>query len=627
MCGICGIIHDDPSRPVDIEILKVMNRTMTRRGPDDEGYFLGRGSGLGIRRLSIIDVAGGHQPFSSERGDIHTICNGEIYNFKEIRGELEAKGHTFRTRSDVEILPHLYEEYGVDFLDRLNGMFGLGLWDETHRCLILARDRMGEKPVYWTHQRGMFVFGSELKAILAHPEVRPSIDRLSLSKYLAYEYIPAPNTIFDGIQKIEPGHLVVLKDGVVSVRKYWDIPIGKEMKTITEEDATAQLLHLIKLSVRRRLMSDVPLGAFLSGGIDSSTVVAMMSQIIDPKKIRTFSIAFEEASFDESSHARKVARHFGTDHRERLCRPLNLLNLLPQVVSFLDEPLGDASIIPTFALSKFTREYVTVALSGDGGDELFAGYQTFGAERLMQIYHLLPNFIRQRIIEPLVRRLPSQDKDLSLDFKSKQFIKAAHEDWPVRHIVWVGSFSPAEQERLLAHDLPEGIFEDALLHAKAVDADSSGNRLLYLYKKLYLAEDVLTKVDRASMAASLESRAPFLDHELVEFVTCLPYRFKMRGMTTKYILKKAVGPLLPKGVASRSKKGFSIPVAKWLKGPLKEMMLDILDKERIRREGFFRPEEVQYLVNNHLSGRFDNRKKLWTLMMFEMWLEKWLNNP
>ncbi len=623
MCGICGIIHHDLSRPVDREVLAAMNRTLVRRGPDDEGFFLDQGAGLAMRRLSIIDVSGGQQPMISEDGSIVAVCNGELYNFQSIREELEAKGHVFTTRSDAEILPHLYEEEGADFVARLNGMFGLALWDKRTRTLLIARDRMGQKPLYWTQQEGRFLFGSELKAILAHPSVDRSVDRANLAKYLAYEYVPAPHTICEGIFKLEPGQLLVLRDGVISTRFYWDVPTGYEAHGITVDEAAEELTRLMALSVQRRLLSDVPLGLFLSGGLDSSSICAMMARFMPPQDIKSFSIAFSEKSFDESSFARQVAEHFGTDHRERTVTPAELQGLLPEVMAFLDEPLGDASIIPTFALARFTREHVTVALGGDGGDELFAGYPTFQAEKYAATYRRLPAFLRRGCIEPIARRLPVSDENISFDFKVKQFLKGANIEAMARHFFWMGSFAPAEQATLLAFDPHADIFDDlGNIERRALTA-SPGNRLLYAYMKLYLAEDILTKVDRASMGCSLEARAPFLDHEVVEFVARLPYAFKLHGTTMKYLLKKAMDPLLPKGIAHRSKKGFGIPVAKWVKGPLKSMVCDLFAPDKIRREGFFRPEAIASLLDDHFAGRVDNRKKIWTLLIFEQWLERW----
>ncbi len=622
MCGICGIIHDDPERPVDRGVLEAMNRTMTHRGPDDKGFFYGRGSGLAMRRLSIIDVEGGHQPLLSEDGRVVAICNGELYNFKELRRELESRGHLFRTRSDAEILPHLYEERGAGLVDPVNGMFGLAVWDEKERSLVLARDRMGEKPLYYARAGKSFLFGSELKAILAHPEVVRRIDRSSLAKYLAHDYVPAPHTIIEGVAKLEPGQLLVWRAGRLEKKNYWDLPRAAEAY-VGEEEAASELLRLLEKSVAIRLASDVPLGVFLSGGIDSSSVLAMMARVRRPEEIKTFSISFAEKSFDESSWARRVAAHFGTEHRERMCTPAELLKLMPKVAELLDEPFADASIIPTYALAKFTREHVTVALGGDGGDELFAGYPTFQAERAAGLYAALPSFVRRGFIDRIVGLLPVSDENISFDFKVRRFIKGAAVPGPARHIVWLGAFSPAEQRDLFAVDPPGGVFEDAARHWESGAGFSRGNRLLYTYKKLYLAEDILTKVDRATMGVSLESRAPFLDHELVEFVAKLPYRMKLKGFTMKHLLKKAVGPLLPEGVAGRAKKGFGVPVAKWVKGPIREMVLDCLSVDRIKREGIFRAGAVSGIIKDHMSGRENSAKKIWSLLMFERWLERW----
>lgn len=623
MCGICGIIYDDPSRCVDKAVLARMNRTMYHRGPDDEGYFVGRGSALAMRRLSIIDVTGGHQPMSSESGHVQAVVNGELYNYRELREELKARGHVFHTHSDAEVLPHLYEEHGADLVTRINGMFGLAVWDEANRTLVIARDRMGQKPLYWSYTGGALVFASELKAILEYPEIERRIDHSSMAKYLAYEYVPAPHTIFEGINKLEPGHLLRYSDGKMTVRSYWEVPLGGERIGLTEEEASKEFLRLFERSVERRLISDVPLGVFLSGGIDSSSVVAMMVGRMPARDVKTFSIAFEEPSFDESSFARQVADHFGTDHREELVRPKDLIALLPQVISLLDEPFADASIIPTYALSKFTRRSVTVALGGDGGDELFAGYPTFQAERISTWYRGLPRAIKQYVVEPICKRLPVSDENISFDFKVKQFLKGADIRGITRHMVWMGSFSQSELADLLVRQPPVDVFEDARRHSADARDASDGNAILYAYKKLYLAEDILQKVDRASMGVSLEARAPFLDHEIVEFVARLPYRMKLSGFTMKHILKRSVGDLLPKGIAGRGKKGFGVPVAKWIKGPLRSMALDLLSEERIMREGYFRPETVRKLLDDHFAGRVDNRKKLWTLIMFQKWHDRW----
>ncbi|MFH1873677.1 MAG: asparagine synthase (glutamine-hydrolyzing) [Pseudomonadota bacterium] len=622
MCGICGILHAHSAYNVQASVLEAMNETMRHRGPDDAGVYVKGSTGLAMRRLSIIDVAGGHQPLANEDGSIQAILNGEIYNYKELREELEAHGHHFKTNSDTEVLPHLYEELGEDCIDKLNGMFGLAIWDEKKRKLILARDRIGKKPLYYTMQNTLLLFASELKAICAHPEIKREIDAISLSKYLAYEYVPAPRTIFRNIFKLEEGHILIWEDGKTTKKQYWNIPV-REFERIKLTDAQDSLKDLLYCSVKRRLMSDVPLGVFLSGGIDSSIITYLMSTILPPEQIKTFSIGFSEKSFDESSYARLVASHFGTDHHEQECSAQDLLSLLPEVQNFLDEPLGDSSIIPTYALSKFTRQHVTVALGGDGGDELFAGYPTFIADNYAKYYRFVPGLIRNNIVRPLVAKLPVNDDNISFDFKVKQFVKGAGLKEAERHFIWIGSFSPKELEKLFGVKQMIDVFDNVKHHLKIAHTASPGNQLLYLYNKLYLNEDILVKVDRASMGCSLEVRAPFLDYHVVDFVSRLPYSMKLHGSTMKYLLKKTFGHILPPGVANRPKKGFGIPVAKWLKGPLKQMAQDLLHPAKIKAEGFFDPNEVARLLTDHLSNKVDNRKKLWTLMMFEMWLERW----
>jgi len=481
---------------------------------------------------------------------------------------------------------------------------------------------MGQKPLYWTRRNGSLVFGSELKAVLASSEGW-SVDRASVARYLAYEYVAAPHTIFEGVYKLEPGQMLVYEDGRVSLKYYWQIPIGEEDATADEGAACEALREHLARSVKRRLMSDVPLGVFLSGGIDSSTMVAMMSGQMPSKDIKTFSIAFQERSFDESSYARRVAGFFDTDHREELCTPKDLIELMPKVTDILDEPFADASVIPTYALSRFTRKHVTVAIGGDGGDELFAGYPTFQAERAAAWYLGLPRGLRRRVIEPAAGWLPVSDENISFDFKVRSFLRGVERRDASRHVVWMGSFADSELGELLEGGLSCDVYEDARRYAEIFRPSRGGNDMLFSYMKLYLAEDILTKVDRASMAVSLEARAPFLDHELVEFVARLPYRMKLSGFTMKSLLKKAVGGLLPKGIAGRGKKGFGIPVAKWIKGPLRKMTLDLLSEGRLKDDGYFRPEVVSRLLDDHFAGRADNRKRIWTLIMFQKWLDRW----
>ncbi len=626
MCGICGIIHKDLSKPIDQKIIRAMSDSLQHRGPDTEGFHIEEGVGLAVKRLAIIDVQNGNQPVYNNDKSIIAIVNGEIYNHKDLRNKLSGKGISFRSNSDAEVVPHLYEKHGIDFASHLNGMFAIAIWDARERQLILARDRMGQKPLYYTTINNSLIFGSELKALIVHPDFKRDIDREALSKYLAYEYIPSPKTIFKNTSKLEAGTYLIFKNGTITIKKYWDIPI-KDFNSYkgSFNDAKAELLELLANSVKRRLMSDVPLGIFLSGGVDSSSITALMSKYTDPERINTFTIGFHEKSFDESSYARLVASKYKTNHKEKYCTPGTMLDVVPKIVDFLDEPLGDASIIPTYLLSQFTKEHVTVALSGDGGDELFAGYPTFQAAKLIKYYELLPKSMRKNFLEPLINKLPVSTDNFSFDFKLKRFINSSNIIMPHRHFAWMGSFNKFDQASLLIdNSFNDHIYEDVDRYITDSQTDNTDLQALYLYKKLYLQNDLLTKVDRASMACSLEARAPFLDHELVEFVSKLPYEWKIKGLTTKYILKEAMRPYLPKTIIKRSKKGFGIPVAKWLKGPLKELTLDLLAPDKLKREGLFNVDYVQKLIDEHYRGSVDRRKKLWTLLIFEMWLSKWM---
>ena len=628
MCGIAGIL--ERGRPIDREALARMAGAIRHRGPDDDGFHVadstdgGPSVGLAFRRLSIIDLAGGHQPMCNEDETVWIVFNGEIYNFQELRDELRGKGHRFRTNSDTETIVHLYEEMGADCVQRLNGMFGFALWDARARKLLLARDRMGKKPLYWTQTARGLLFGSELKALLEHPDCPTALDRAALAKYLAYEYVPAPHSIFQGVHKLPAAHVLEWQDGRVQVRRYWDLRFDHSGPVRSAADWAGELHARLRESVRLRLMSDVPLGVFLSGGIDSSTVVALMAELMPPASIKTFSIGFEDPSFDESAHARTVAQHFGTDHREEILAPRTLVDILPEVARFLDEPFADASIVPTYLLSKFTRRHVTVALGGDGGDELLAGYPTFPADRAARFYRL-PRAVHERLVWPLVSRLPVSTDNFSLDFKVKQFLRGARYGQALRNQVWLGAFDAEEQSGLLNGGL-DGIdpYDDLTRAAREVSAADPVERLIALYCRFYLADDILVKADRASMATSLEVRAPFLDYTLVDWLGTMPSNLKLHGMTTKYILKKAMADRLPPGIAARGKKGFGIPVAKWFKGELRELACDTLSEARIRDQGLFEWPAVSRLLDDHFKGVRDNRKQLWTLFMFQLWYDEYV---
>jgi asparagine synthase (glutamine-hydrolysing) len=632
MCGILGIINLDRARPADEQTARAMAAALRHRGPDDEGFYFKGQVALGMRRLAIIDLAGGHQPISNEDGSVWVVFNGEIYNFQALRAELEARGHRFRTHSDTEVLVHLYEEHGDALVDHLNGMFAFALWDERRERLLVARDRMGEKPLYFgllkSGESRAFVFASELKSLLLHPAAERRLNLSALRKYLGYEFVPSPHTMIAGVRKLRPAHRLIFERGEWREERYWQLSYDAAKLRLSEEEASEEVRRRLREAVRLRLIADVPLGVLLSGGIDSSSVAALACEAA-AGRVKTFSIAFDEPSFDESHYARDVAAHLGTAHDEQRFTEREMLEVVPEIPRLLDEPLGDGSLIPTYLLSRFTRRHVTVALGGDGGDELFAGYPTYLAHRLADYYRGLPSLLRQRVIEPAVARLPVSTENLSFDFRAKRFVRGAALPTGTRHTVWMGSFD-AEHQRLLL--TPEVLAacpdEEAFAEVRAYDHPRGANgpngvdvieQMMKLDATHYLSECVLFKVDRASMAASLEVRAPFLDHTFVEFVTRLPLDLKLRGLTAKYILKRAMRERLPKFVAARPKKGFGMPVAKWVKGELRPLVRDTFSPERIQRRGLFNPAYIGQLLDEHESGRADHRKLIWTLLMFELW--------
>jgi asparagine synthase (glutamine-hydrolysing) len=506
-------------------------------------------------------------------------------------------------------------------------MFAIGIWDGKRNRLVLARDRLGKKPLYYSAINGAFLFASELKAIMLYPAFSRKVDPLSLMKYLFYEFIPCPHTIFKDTKKLPPASYLVWNEGGMEVKQYWSpFDSQKVEEKVSETEATLRITELLRQSVKRRLISDVPLGIFLSGGIDSGTVTAL-AQEEDPGKIETFSIGFEDPSFDESRYALLASKHLGTKHHEQTMRPTDLLNLVPRLPDILDEPMADASILPTYLLSKFTREYVKVALGGDGGDELFAGYPTYLAhkfarqyERLAAPFHPMFTF--------LGNLLPVSDNNISFDFKVKKFLSGIGYSDSIRNFIWLGSFSFPDLRQVLSSEISpqfdqNRLVEEILAHERAFPLTDRTSLLQFLDLKLYLQEAILVKVDRASMACSLEVRAPFLDYEFVEFVIGLPSSFKLKGFTSKHILKSAMEPFLPKEVIHRKKKGFGVPIAKWVKGPLKELFGDLLSPDRIGREGFLNPKYVTPLLQDHLVNRKDNRKQLWTLLVWELWVNRY----
>ncbi|MBN1944682.1 MAG: asparagine synthase (glutamine-hydrolyzing) [Bradymonadales bacterium] len=628
MCGIAGVLLPTEEWVPEKQVT-TMTETLRHRGPDGSGFYRNKGVALGHRRLNVIDIEGGAQPMSNEDDTIWVTYNGEIYNFQELRQQLESLGHRFRTRSDTEVLVHGYEQWGDDVVCHLVGMFAFALWDGRQRRALLARDRMGQKPLFYAHlQDGRLLFGSEAKAIVAHPDVPPAVNEEALAAYLTHEYLPGTLCMFAGLSKLLPGHRLVYQSGSIRIDRYWDIPFD-EHPYQNAAQAEQAFLDAFDTSVRLRLIADVPLGVFLSGGIDSSAVAAIAIRHRPAETVQTFSIGFEDKSFDESHMARLVARSLGTCHHERLFGVDALLDTLPKVLDKLDEPFGDASLLPTYLLSAFTRESVTVALGGDGGDELWLGYPTFKAEAPARLYRRLPLGIR-RLVERQAAGLSVSTRNFSFDFLVKSFLRAANQPEPLRHMLWLASAIPGSADDPLASPLRRRYPMETVL-SFATDAFHSApnrstglQRLSYQYARTYLAEDILTKVDRASMAVSLEARSPFLDHRVVEVIANMPAGMKLRGgLISKYLLKKAFLGALPFTVLTRKKKGFGIPIARWLKGPLRERMCDLLASGRLKRAGFLKPQVVDRLVEEHLRGRRDNRKMLWTLLSFEMWRDRY----
>src|SRR5262249_28145040 len=572
----------------------------------------------------------GEQPTYNEDRSIAVVLNGEIYNYRKLRTDLEKRGHTFRSASDTEVLPHLYEQYGHEMVNHLNGMFAFALWDGKRRRLFLARDRLGEKPLYWGVFDNTLLFASEPKVLLAHPAVKPSLNLQALRQYLSFDYVAAPLSIYEGINKLQAAHSLTLEDGRVEIQKYWQLSYKKTEPVPSEGEAAEHLRGLLGDAVRMRLVSDVPLGILLSGGIDSSTVAALAVPG-STETVRTFSISFAEASFDESLYARAVAKYLGTDHHEERFSADLAANLVSEIGAWMDEPFSDPSLLPTYLLSRFTRKHVTVALGGDGGDELFAGYPMYLGHQMAQWYNKVPRLIRRGLVEPLVHLLPVKTKNLSFDYRARRFVAGAYHDPVSRHHMWFGSFTPGEQDELLSAPVKEAsdgdIYRDARRISETCDSNDMIERMQSIDTELYLAEDILAKVDRASMAVSLEVRAPFLDPRVAEYAASLPGNYKLRGRKSKYILKRAVADLVPKFVTRRGKKGFGVPVAEWLNKKLRPLARDLLAPERIHRAGLFDSAQVTRLLDEHQAGVANHRKPLWTLLMFELWHESFIETP
>jgi asparagine synthase (glutamine-hydrolysing) len=629
MCGICGIVHVDGAPAVDGRVVAAMARAMTHRGPDQEGLHVEPRVGLGSRRLSIIDVAGGRQPIANEDESMFIVFNGEIYNYRELRLFLEHKGHRFRTHSDTEVILHLFEEYGDDVVEYLNGIFAFAIWDRRRNELFAARDRMGVKPFYYARTRQGLTFGSELRVVLANGEVDRQLDLAALNEYLSFEFVPTPRTMLKGVERLPAAHTLRSDGRTVTVRPYWTPSLARSesQPPVQWREFAARLEETLSDAVREELVSDVPVGVLLSGGIDSSAIASFMVGA-HPGTVDSFSVAFDEPSFDESRYAQTVSKHLGTRHHELRLTSRMAADVVPRIADVMDEPLGDASFIPTYLLSKFASEHVKVVLGGDGSDELFGGYPTLVAHRLIEYYErTVPRVFRTYAIPKLLPLLPVSFDYFSRDFKIRRFLSGRGVPLEARHHRWMGSYFDEDKARLFqdwVRPVLGETYASAYRYARECDARLTLNRVLYDDMKLYLEGDILTKVDRASMAASLEVRVPFLNRRVVEFATSLPLSLKLRRLTGKYLLKRSMAGRLPREIIERKKQGFAIPVAHWLTSELKDLAGDMLSPDRIRRQGLFEPAYVTALLDDHLARRRDNRKLIWTLLIFQLWQAKYL---
>jgi asparagine synthase (glutamine-hydrolysing) len=619
MCGICGLVSLDGS-PVDAGPLEAMSETLVHRGPDSSGRLVEGPVAFASRRLSIIDIAGGDQPIGNEDGTVKVVQNGEIYNHLELRGTLERQGHVFRTASDTEALVHLYEEHGPHFVRELRGMFAVAVWDSTRRRLVLARDPFGIKPLYYSTRGGTLAFASELKAL-----PRGEVDLDALEAFLAFNSIPAPLSIWKDARKLPAGHVLVW-DGEGEPRtepfaRPAPVP-ASDVRTEDEDELAEELRARLRDSVRAHLLADVPVGVLLSGGVDSGVLTALAA-LESGERVQTFSIGFDEGSFDELAAARKVAERYDTDHHELVIRP-DAAELLPKLAAAFDEPFADSSALPTYLVSELAARDVKVALSGEGGDELFGGYYTYVADLLAPRIGPLAAAAR-----PLVERLPSSSAKASLDYRAKRFVRAAHLPPLERHHAWKEIFSADARAALLVPGRRGTT--DPLDVYRARYAETQGAeelaRLQDVDLGIYLVDDLLVKTDRASMAHSLEARVPFLDPLVATLALALPTHLKVRGFSKKRLLRKAVEPLLPDSVVSGRKRGFSIPAAAWLRGPLVPFAREVLSADTVRRQGFFRPEAVTRLLDDHVAGKEDLSRQLWGLLSFTLWHEQVATRP
>jgi len=624
MCGINGILNSKKDLVLS-DILKKMNNQIISRGPDGEGYFIKENIGLSHRRLSVIDLKTGNQPIFNEDKTIVVILNGEIYNFQELKRELLSKNHYFYTQSDTEVIVHLYEEYGVGLLEKISGMFAFAIWDDRKQVLFLARDRIGIKPLVYSRKNGNFIFASDIKSIIATKLISKQIDFEALNLYFSLSFIPDPWTIYQDIKKLEPGHFILADKNKVVIKKYWDIKT-KKSEGLNFSDAKKKLRERLEDSIKKRMISDVPLGAFLSGGIDSSIIVGLMSQI-SSRPIQTFTIGFQgEKLFDESSYAKKIASVFKTNHCEYQLNPEELLKIVPTTLDFLGEPFADQSILPTYLVSRIARKKVKVVLSGDGGDELFAGYNKYLGEKFQKYFSFLPNSVKL----VLLNILPSSRSNILMeDFrKIKKFLRGLDREQSRRHFNWMTLFSKGTRSCLLNKKVDDAITLKLIKNIQldySLQDDDRVNRMLYTDLKFSLPYQMLTKVDLASMANSLEARVPFLDHQVAELVFQMKGNYKLRGIRQKYILKETFKDLLPEFILRRSKHGFDVPIGEWLRNELKNSFFNVVSKQNVSRYGLLNYNTIKNLFRAHLNRKEDYSNQLWSIFVFQWWLNK--NDP
>jgi asparagine synthase (glutamine-hydrolysing) len=627
MCGICGVAYTDPAREVERGVLGAMNDAIRHRGPDSDGFHIAPGVGLAARRLAIIDLITGDQPLENEDDTVHVVFNGEIYNHRDLREQLRARGHVLRTSVDTEVIVHLYEEYGADCVQHLRGMFAFALWDDARGQLLLARDRVGKKPLYYTQDERGIIFGSELKCVLTHPGVSRRVDARALHHYLTLQYVPDPLSAFAGISKLPPGHTLTWTRTSCTTRRYWDLSYEPKLEG-SDSELLRSVRDTVSDAVQVRLMSDVPLGAHLSGGVDSSIVVGVMSQLLDIP-VRTFAVGFREDAFSELSHARTVAQHFGTEHHELMVTP-DALDVLPRLVEHFDEPFADPAAIPLWYLSEFTRQHVTVALNGDGGDEAFAGYQRYFADPVADAYRAVPALVRNRAVDPLLSRIPARtDKPVERSYTTamRLLARAAKLSHAASVVRWGSYFDEAEKAALYTDDMAAvaGDETSASLLERTFARTQARHRIdrtLYTDLHNYLPGALLVKADRMTMAHSLEARSPLLDHHVLELAARLPVRWKVKGRVTKRALRAAFADMLPADIARRGKMGFGVPLGAWFRGPLHGAARDMLLAPSARIAEYLRPAGIAALLEQNRRGEADHGKRLWALLNLEAWLRR-----